>query len=274
MRRLTTLLLAASFAGTAAAQAPGDPASFKPPLLREVGFDQNLGDRVPLDIGLKDEQGRPVKLGDYFGKKPVVLSLVYYECPMLCTLTLNGLTTALSVLAYDVGREFEVVTVSFDPKEGPELARAKKAAYLSKYRRPGAEAGWHFLTADEDSIRALTRAVGFRYTFDQRSQQYAHPSGLVVLTPDGVISRYLYGIEYAPKDLRFALIESSQGRVGTLADQMILFCYQYDPDTGRYGAAVLTLVRTAGLLTVAAVAIFVFVALRRERAAALREGNA
>jgi protein SCO1/2 len=271
---LSAALAALAVAGPAAAQAPGEPANFKPPLLREVGFDQNLGDKVPLDITLKDEQGRDVRLGDYFGKKPVVLALVYYECPMLCTLTLNGLSTALGVLAYDVGQQFDVITVSFDPKEGPELAATKKQAYLAKYKRAGAEKGWHFLTGDEEQIRRLTQSVGFRYTFDERTRQFAHPSGLVVITPQGVIARYLYGIEYAPKDLRFALIEASEGKVGTLADQMILFCYQYDPDTGRYGAAVLTLVRIGGILTVAAFATFVFVALRREKtASALREGN-
>jgi protein SCO1/2 len=243
------------------------PADTRPPALREVGFDQRLGEAVPLDVPLRDESGREVKLGDFFGRRPVVLTVVYYDCPMLCTLTLNGLVTALRPLSFDVGREFEVVTVSFDPREGPELARAKKAGYLQRYHREGAERGWHFLTGQEAALKRITAAVGFRYAWDVETRQFAHPAGILVLTPQGRISRYLYGIEYAPKDLRLALVESAAGRIGTALDQILLFCYQYDPQRGRYGAVVLRLVRVGALLTLAGLGGLVFVLRRRERRA-------
>jgi protein SCO1/2 len=185
---------------------------------------------------------------------------------MLCTLTLNGLASALDVLSFDVGREFEVVTVSFDHRETPALASAKKKAYLERYRRPGAAQGWHFLTGDEASVRRLTSAVGFRYAWDARTRQFAHPAGVVVLTPEGRVARYLFGIEYAPKDLRFALVESSAGRIGSAVDRLVLYCYQYDPATGRYGAVVMRIVRVAAVLTVAALGGFILVSRRRERA--------
>jgi protein SCO1/2 len=237
-----------------------------PPILREVGFDQHLGEQVPGDIALRDEAGRDVRLSDYLGRRPVVLALVYYECPMLCTLTLNGLTSAMGVLSFEAGREYEVVTVSFEPKERPELAAAKKKAYLERLKRPAAAAGWHFLTGDAPSLERLTRAVGFRYAWDEQARQYAHPSGLVVLAPDGRIARYLYGIEYAPRDLRFALVEASEGRVGGAVDSVVLYCYQYDPARGRYGAAVIRLVRAAALLTLGALVSFWIAMWRRERA--------
>jgi protein SCO1/2 len=256
-------LLAALMPTVLAAQSL--PADVRPAALRDVGFDQRLGQNVPLDVELRDEQGRAVKLGAYFQGRPVVLSVVYYECPMLCTLTLNGLVTALDTLSFDAGREFEVVTVSFDSREGPELARAKKAAYLRRYQRPGAAEGWHFLTGGEDALRALTTSVGFRYAWDERTRQFAHPAGLVVLTSEGRISRYLYGVEYAPKDLRLALVESAAGRIGSAVDQVLLFCYEYDPETGRYGAVIMRLVRLGGLLTLAALGGLVFLLRRSER---------
>ncbi len=237
----------------------------QPEILREVGFEQRLGSPLPLDLPFRDEDGRTVRLGEYFQGKPVVLSLVYYECPMLCTLTLNGLVSALGVLSFDVGREFEVVTVSFDHRETPSLAAAKKKAYLERYRREGAARGWHFLTGDEASIRRLTSAVGFRYAWDERTRQFAHPAGLVVLTPQGAIARYLFGIEYAPKDLRFALVESAAGRIGSALDRLVLYCYQYDPQTGRYGAAIMRIIRVGAVLTVAALGGFIVMAWRRER---------
>ncbi len=246
--------------------ASGAPASGAVPALRDVGFDQRLGERLPLDIELRDEEGRTVKLGDYFGRKPVVLSLVYYQCPMLCTLTLNGLSSALSVLQLDVGKEFEVVTVSFEPKDTPELAAAKKATYLKRYKRAGAEKGWHFLTGDTLSIMRLTQAVGFRYAWDERTRQWAHPAGIVVATPDGHLARYLYGVEYAPRDLRLALVEASAGKVGSPVDAVILYCYQYDPSSGRYSAAIMRLVRLGATLTLLGLGAFVVVMLRRERA--------
>jgi protein SCO1/2 len=264
---VTGLLLIALTAGSG--MAPSLPAQGMPPALREIAFEQKLAQQVPLDIALTDETGKRVKLGDYFGKRPVVLSLVYYECPMLCTLTLNGLASALSVLSFDVGKEFEVVTVSFEPKETPELAAAKKAAYLKRYKRPGAEAGWHFLTGDNAELLRLTKAVGFRYVWDARTKQWAHPSGIVTLTPQGRISHYLFGIEYAPKDLRLSLVEAAQGNIGTAVDQVLLYCYQYDPAMGRYGAAVMRLLRAASLLTLLALSSFVVLMIRRER---LRHG--
>jgi protein SCO1/2 len=237
----------------------------RPSILRDIGFDQRLGETVPLDLDFRDETGRPVRLGDYFGKRPVVLTLNYYGCPMLCTVSLNGLASALSVLTYSAGREFEVVTVSFDPRETPDLAARKKKSYLERYKRPGAAEGWHFLTGGQASIDALTNAVGFRYVWDPDTKQFAHPAGVVVLTPGGKISRYLFGIEYAPKDLRFAVIESSEGRIGNAVDQIVLACYNYDPTTGRYGAAIMRIVRVSGVLTFLALGSFVVLSLRRER---------
>lgn len=242
----------------------------RPPVLREIGFDQRLGESVPLDLAFRNEAGATIRLGDYFGKKPVVLSLNYYACPMLCTVTLSGLASALNIISMTAGKEFEVVTVSFDPKETHELAAAKKKTYLERYKRPGAAEGWHFLTGDAAPIAALTRAVGFRYVWDPETKQFAHPAGIVVLTPEGKIARYLYGIEYAPRDLRLAVVEASAGRVGNPVDQIILACYQYDPTTGKYGAAIMRLIRGAGVLTVAALAGFIALMLRRERAGRTR----
>ncbi len=239
----------------------------RPTNLREVGFDQRIEQVVPGDIALRDEAGRDVRLADYLGKKPVVLALVYYECPSLCTMTLNGLVSAMNAISFDAGREYDVVTVSFEPRETPALATAKKETYLKRYQRPGAAAGWHFLTGEPEQIARLTQAVGFRYTWDERIRQYAHPSGVVVLTPQGKVARYLFGIEYAPKDLRFALVEASEGRVGGVVDQAILFCYQYDPMTGKYGTAIMRLLRVASVLTLAALGTFIFTMWRRERRA-------
>jgi protein SCO1 len=260
-------ILAALFVAPGAAVALAQPAQEKPSILREVGYDQRLGEPVPLDLVFRDEAGRPVALRSLFRGRAVVLSLVYYECPMLCTLTLNGLGSALSVLTFDVGKEFDVVTVSFEPKETPPLAAAKKKAYLARYRRPGAAEGWHFLTGDAPAIAALTRAVGFRYAWDAETRQYAHPAGLVVLTPDGRIARYMYGVEYAPRDLRLALVEASRLRIGNPVDTVLLYCYRYDPARGRYAASVLRMVRLGGILTVLGLGSFVFISLWRERAA-------
>ena len=267
MRGVAALL----FALMAAFAQAEPPAGETPVILRDIGFDQRLGEALPLDAVFRDEAGRPVRLGQYFGQKPVILSVVYYECPMLCTLTLNGMVSALDTLSFDVGKEFEVVTVSFNSKETPELAAAKKAAYLKRYRRAGADAGWHFLTGDEAAVQALTKAVGFRYKWDARTAQFAHPAGLVVATPAGVIARYLYGVEYTPKDVRFALVEASEHKVGTPLDRMALYCYKYDPTSGKYGAAVMRLVRVAGALTVLGLGGLVFVMRRRESRGATRE---
>lgn len=245
----------------------GEP-SGSPPILQRVDFEQRLGTQVPLDLPFRDETGRTVRLGDHFQGKPVVLTLSYYDCPMLCTLVLNGLTSALRALRFDLGKEFVAINVSFNPRETPELAAAKKATYLKEYRRPGSEAGWHFLTGDEESIRRLTEAVGFQYAWDERNQQYAHATGLVVLTPGGQIARYFYGVEFSPRDLRFALIEAAQGKIGSPVDKLLLYCFHYDPSTGRYSALALNSIRIGGVLTVAALISFIVVMLRRERRAA------
>jgi protein SCO1/2 len=262
-------LLIASTASAAKQLAPPaqPPADEKPAMLREVGIDQRLNERVPLDLVFRDEAGRTVRLGDYFGARPVVLALVYYECPMLCTQVLNGLVGTLKSFAFEPGREFEVVAVSFDPSEGSDLAALKKANYLARYGRPATADGWHFLTGDAESIAALTKAVGFRYVYDERIQQFAHGAALTVLTPSGVISRYFYGIEYSPRDLRLGLVEAAAGRIGNAIDQFLLLCYHYDPATGRYSATALGAVRLGGVLTVAALAAFILVSLRRERGA-------
>lgn len=264
MKTMALVALALALAALATAQlGPAPPLPATPGVLQKVGFDQRLGERIPLDLPFMDETGKDVRLGDYFGQKPVVLSLVYYRCPMLCTLSLNGLAGALEVLSFVPGREFEVVTVSFDPNEGPVLANAKKRAYLKRYNRSGAERGWHFLTGPQASTEALTRAVGFRYAWDEATKQWAHPAGALVLTPDGRISKYLYGVEYSPKDLRLALVDAGGGRIGGFVDTVLMYCYRYDPKTGRYSAAVLNLVRAAGVLTIAALVGFMMLSSRR-----------
>jgi protein SCO1/2 len=251
--------------GLLLAAGPASAEPQRPPALQDVGFEQRLGESLPLDVTLRDEKGQSVEMRSLLGRKPLVLALVYYDCPMLCTLALNGLTGALAAIPFEVGREFDVVTVSFDARETPELAAAKKKSYLNRYRRPGAEAGWHFLTGDEAAISRLTAAVGFRYAWDDETKQYAHPAGIVVVTPEGRIARYLYGIEYAPKDLRLALVEASQKRIGSPVDQFLLYCYRYDPMTGKYGAAIMNLVRGAAILTLLALGGFVTLMVRRER---------
>lgn len=253
---------------------PGDPATAKPGLLGKIGIDQRLNQQVPLDLSFVDESGREVKLREYFGKRPVLLALVYYECPMLCTQVLNGVTGALKVLSFDVGKEFDVVAVSINPKEGPGLASAKKQAYLERYGRPQTADGWHFLTGREENIRALANAVGFRYAYDEEIKQYAHGAGVELLTPKGVIARYFYGIEYAPRDIRLGIVEASEERIGSAIDSVLLLCYHYDPATGKYGAAVITMVRAAAVMTMMGFAVFLFAAVRRERASGHKAATA
>jgi protein SCO1/2 len=268
----STLLLALTAGSAAYAQAPGmlpevgDPASARPGILSEIAIDQKIGYQIPADIPFVDDHGKPVVIGDYFGKRPVVLALVYYECPMLCTQVLNGLVSAVGVLNFSVGREFDVVAVSFNPKEGSGLASQKKAAYVERYGRPESAAGFHFLTGTQESIDRLTDAVGFRYAYDEKIGQFAHGAAIEVLTPKGTIAKYFYGIEYSPRDLRLGLIEASDERIGTVIDDVLLFCYHYDPATGSYGATVLTIVRAGAIATVLAFAIFLTVSLRREHA--------
>jgi protein SCO1/2 len=243
----------------------GVPADQMPGVLTEVGFDQRLNERLPLDAVFRDEEGNKVELGKYFGTKPVVLVFAYYDCPMLCTQILNGLTSSLRVLNETVGRDFEVVVVSFDPREKPTLAAGKKKVYVESYGREGSEHGWHFLTGEEDQIRRVTDAAGFRYTWDPRTLQYAHASGIVITTPDGRLSRYFFGIEYAPRDVKFALMESSEGRIGNAIDKLLLYCYHYNPETGSYALVAMNTVRVGGAVTLMALVGFVLVALRKEQ---------
>jgi len=246
-------------------QAQGLNASAQPDILREIGIDQRLNEQVPLDLVFRDETGKLVRLGDYFGEKPVILSLVYYECPMLCTLVLNGLLKSLRALSFDVGKEFNVVTVSFNPGETPTLAAAKKAEYIQHYSRAGAAQGWHFLTGQEASIQQLAQAVGFRYVYDAQQNQFAHASGIMVLTPQGRLSHYFYGIEYSPRDIRLSLVQASANKIGSPVDQLLLYCYHYDPTTGKYGVIIMNVIRLAGLGTVLALGAFMVVMFRRDR---------
>ena len=258
---------AAQYGSAPGANTAGEPSAATPGVLARVGIDQKLNQQIPLDLVFTDETGREVKLGEFFGKRPVILALVYYECPMLCTQVLNGIATALSVLDFNVGREFDVVAVSINPREGPGLASQKKAAYVERYKRPGTEGGWHFLTGRQESITQLAQAVGFRYEYDDTTKQFAHGAGIEVLTPQGVISKYFYGIEFSSRDLKFGLMEASNERIGTVIDQALLLCYHYDPATGQYGTIAITLVRVGGIATIVAFLSFLFVSLRRERAA-------
>jgi protein SCO1 len=228
----------------------GPVATGLPPALKSVGIDQKLNETVPLDATFKDEQGREVRLGEFFKGKPVVLSLVYYSCPMLCNQVLNGMLSSFRRVSFNVGEQYEVVTVSFDPRETPQLAAAKKQTYVKAYNRPAAEAGWHFLTGDEANIKRLTSAVGFRYVWDEPTKQFAHASAIMLLTPEGKLARYFYGIEYSPQDLRLGLVEASQNQIGTPVDALMLYCYHYDPATGKYGAVVMNIVKVAGVITI------------------------
>ncbi len=236
----------------------------RPKALQKVGFDQRLNQQLPLDLKFRDEMGRDVRLGQYFGKRPVILAMVYYQCPMLCTLVLNGLTTALTVVRFNAGREFDVVAISFDPKETPVMAAAKKRTYLNRYNRPGTEDGWHFLTGDQGSVDAITQATGFRYAWDPELKQFAHASAIMLITPEGKISKYFYGIEYGPNDLRLGLVEASKNKIGNAVDQVLLYCYHYDPATGKYGAIALRIMRLAAGATVLVLGMFVFVMVKRD----------
>ena len=246
-------------------QERGAVASSVPRALQGIGFDQNIDQHIPLDTTFRDESGATVRLGDYFGRRPVVLVFAYYDCPMLCTQVIHGLSSALGVLSLLPGKDFEIVTVSFNPADTPATALSKKAIYVERYKQPGAAAAWHFLTGDPPSIERLTKAAGFRYAWDEDTKQFAHPSGIVVVTPDGRLARYLFGIEYGPRDLRFAIVEASAGKVGSIVDSLLLYCFHYDPTMGRYGLVVMRAIRLAGAATVLALAAFIYVMLRRER---------
>jgi len=244
---------------------PGLAATAAIPMLREVGIDQKLDSPIPLSTPFVDETGADVTLARYFGSRPVVLVLAYYECPMLCTQVINAAASSMVALTFDAGRDFDVLVVSFDPGETPALAAGKRDAFLKRYGRPASASGIHFLTGRQASIDALTKAVGFRYAYDAKIDQFAHPAVITILTNEGHVSRYLFGIEFAPRDLKFALMEASAGKIGTVVDQAMLFCYHYDPETGSYGFAIMTTVRVAGLLTLGILGAFIVVNLRRDR---------
>jgi protein SCO1/2 len=259
--RLTVLLLTAYCLLPTVVLAHDDG---RPLALRNVGLEQKLGEQLPLNIEFRDESGKNVRLGDYFGERPVILAFVYYRCQDLCPLTLDGMLRALRALSFDAGKQFSVLAVSFDSHDTPSLAAAKKNDFVKRYSRPGANDGWHFLTGDEPAIRRLTESAGFRYTEERESDRYAHATGIMLLTPKGRLARYFYGIEFSPRDLRLGLVEASGGKIGKAIDQLLLFCYHYDPATGKYGLLVTNLVRLGGIATVLALAGGILVMLRGE----------
>jgi protein SCO1 len=243
---------------------PVQTAGVRPALLRDVGLDQKLGSSIPLDLTFRDEHGRAVALRQFFGEKPVILTLVYYQCPMLCTEVLNGLLRSTKELPLEVGKDFAIVTVSIDPSERSVLAEVKHELYTGLYGRPGGPQGWHFLTGDEAQIKTLAQAVGFRYAYDSASGQFAHPSGIMLLTPEGTLARYFYGIRYPSRDLRLGLVEASQGAIGSPVDQILLYCYHYDPATGTYGLLISRVIKAAGALTVLSLGLVIAILFRRE----------
>lgn len=239
-----------------------------PEALQKIGIDQKLGDQLPLDTVLKDEDGKDVRLGDYFEHgRPVILALVYYECPMLCNEVLNGLTGSLKGISLDAGKDFDVVAISFDARENdkPDLAKNKKANYLERYGRPGSENGWHFLTGTQDSIDRVTKAAGFNYAWDDKTQQFAHAGGIMITTPGGKLSRYFYGIDYAPKDVKFGLMDSAESKIGNPAEKLLLYCYHYDPASGKYGLAILNVIRLGGIATLLVMGMMFIVFWRRNK---------
>ena len=266
--RVSLLAVVVLVAAGAQAQLYSEPKAAvpmgKPESILKVGIDQHLNQQLPLDLKFRDENGAEVTLGQYFGSKPIILTMVYYTCPMLCGEVQSGLVSALGILRFDAGREFDVISVSINPSETPADAMAKKKQFLSRYHRAGAEHGWHFLTGDKANIDALAKAVGYRYSYDAKSGQYSHGTAIVVVTPEGKLAQYFYGIEYAPKDLRLALVEASRNKIGNVVDAVMLYCFHYDPASGRYSAQILNVVRLAGLLTVFCMGGFLLVAFRRE----------
>ena len=271
MRLLALVAVCLLVASAASAQQrptdPGLPAGSLPSALREVGFDQNLNQLLPLDTPFVDEQGRAVKIGDYFNRqdKPVVLSFVYYGCPMLCLQSLSSLASTLGVMSQNPGEDFEVVSVSIDPRETPEMAREKKAHYVQRSGKPSIANGWHYLTGTEANIRQLTKAAGFRYVWDEQTQQYAHPAGIVIATPQGRVSRYLFGIDYGPRDLRLGVLDASEEKIGSVLARVLLYCYHYDLSSGRYSLAIMRIVQLAGAATVFSLGTLILVWTRRER---------
>ena len=270
------VMLALSSAGWSQSMTGGimsPPSNVRPPGLTHVGIAQHLNEQIPPNLIFRDETGKSVRIGDYFGRKALILNLVYYRCPMLCSEVLAGLEGTLRTLKFDVGKEFDVLTVSFDPKDTPEIATAKKADMIKRYRRAGASDGWHFLTGPQESIDALTKAAGFEYEYDSKTGQFAHSTAIMVLTPEGKIAQYYYGVEFPPGDLRLGLIQASQNKIGTLADAVILYCYHYDPAAGKYSAIVNRFVQLGGGLTIVSIGILLIVLIRRGPQGGVKELN-
>ena len=247
------------------------PANVRPPGLKNVGIQQTLNHPIPPDLMFVDDLGRSVRLGDYFGKRPIILNLVYYNCPMMCGEVLSGLEHSLRMMKLDVGKDFDVITASFDPSETPEMAAKKKSEFLRRYNRAGAEQGWHFLVGKPEAVNALTKAAGFEYQYDEKTKQFAHATAIMVLTPEGKIAQYYYGVEYPPKDLRLGLVEAGAGRIGNVVDQLLLYCYHYDPEQGKYSATIMRVLRLAGVATMLFLGTFIFVMIRRGPAHASHE---
>jgi len=262
LRRAARFALALLAAGVASAQLPqiGVPA-----MLKGVGIEQKLNSQLPLEARFTDESGQSVRLGDYFRGKPVILALVYYRCPMLCNLILSGLTESLRKISLDPGRDFQVVAISFDPDETPDLAKAKRENYLRKYNRPADDDGWHFLTGKDPAIHQVADAVGFGYKWDPRQKQWAHASAIYVITPEGKTSRYFYGVAFKSRDVRLGLVDASNHKIGNLADEIILYCYCYNPKNGKYGFAIVNSLRIVGCATLLALGSFVVINLRRDK---------
>ncbi len=268
MKSFMTILVIALLAATAWSQGMSrgimsPPSNVRPPGLQHVGIQQNLNEQIPADLVFTDESGRTVRVGDYFGKKPMILNLVYFTCPMLCGEELNGLESALRILKFDVGKEFDVITVSFDPKDTPDAAAKKKAEILKRYKRAGAEQGWHFLVGNQGSIDKIAQAAGFEFEYDTKTQQFAHSPAIMVLTPQGKIAQYYYGIDYPPKDLRLALVDASQEKIGNVVDEVLLYCYHYDPAKGKYSATIVRILRLAGVATLLCLGTLFIVLFRR-----------
>jgi protein SCO1/2 len=242
---------------------PTPPPSQRPAALKQVGIEQKLNGQIPPDLVFRDETGKAVRLADYFGSKPLILNLAYFRCPMLCDEVMSGMVSSLGVVKFEPGKDFEILSVSFDPSDTPATAADKKHTFVQRYHRPGAEAGWHFLTGDQASIDTLTKAAGFGYQYDPTTGQFAHGTAIMLLTPDGRLSRYFYGVEYPPNDLRLGLVEASQNKIGNAVDQVLLYCYHYDPGTGRYGAIIVNILRIAGAVTIIALGAFLLVMFRR-----------
>jgi len=274
---LGPLLAFSTMAGALPPTTPAAPEKSSleiPQLLEDVGFDQRLGEPVALDLMFRDETGEPVRLGDLFGDRPVLLIPVYYDCPMLCTMILNGFASSLMPLSFTPGEEFEVVVVSFNPRETPAKAAAAKERTVRRYGHPETAPSWHFLTGDEAEIARFTESIGFRYEWDAASQQYAHTAGIVLATADGTIARYFFGIEYAPRDLRLGLIEAADNKIGTVVDKALLYCFKYDPASGKYSAVVLNIIRLGGIVVIVILTLFITLMLRRDKSRQLHPGRA